>query len=88
MPSSKTKGSIPVRAGSRSRQIRARQDCQPFTLPSQKGEAAKSAVATGCNASEARNFATMSASEAKSRFTWTVQVRYIIQVPVVPTRFM
>ena len=85
MPSSKTKGSIPVRSGSVSCQIRARHDCQPFTFPSKKGELAKSAVATGCSARPTRNFFTMSASEAKSRFTCTVQVRYIICVPWLPT---
>ena len=42
---------MPVRSGSVSCQIRARQDCQPFTLPSKNGELAKSAVATGCSAS-------------------------------------
>ena len=66
-------------------QIRARHDCQPLTRPSKNGEAAKSAVATGCSASPTRNFCTMSASEAKSRFTCTVQVRYIICVPWLPT---
>ena len=55
-----------------------RHDCQPFGLPSKNGELAKSAVAIGCSASDTRNFFTMSASEAKSRFTCTVQVRYII----------
>jgi hypothetical protein len=38
---------MPVRSGSVSRQMRARQDCQPLTLPSKNGEQAKSAVATG-----------------------------------------
>jgi hypothetical protein len=46
---------------------------------------ANSAVATGCSASATRSFCTMSASDAKSRFTCTVQVRYIICVPCVPT---
>jgi ABC-type transport system substrate-binding protein len=44
MPSSNTNGSIPVRDASRSRQMRARHDCQPFTLPSKNGEFANSAV--------------------------------------------
>jgi len=56
--------------------------------PSKKGELAKSAVATGCSASATRSFLTMSASEPKSRFTCTVQVRYIIDFPMVPTRSM
>ena len=60
----------------------------PAGRPSKKGELAKSAVATGCNASATRSLATMSDSEAKSRFTCTVQVRYIIWVPCVPTRPM
>ena len=88
MPGSKTKGSIPVRSASRSRQMRERHERCPFGLPSQKGELAKSAVATGCSARATRSFCTMSASEAKSRFTCTVQVRYIIAVPSVPTRPM
>ncbi len=65
-----------------------RQLLRPLGLPSRKGEFAKSAVATGCKASATRNFFTMSASEAKSRFTCTVQVRYIIVFPMVPTRSM
>src|SRR3546814_2932229 len=44
-----------------------------------KGELANSAVATGCNARLTRNFFTMSASEAKSRFTCTVQVLSIMR---------
>ncbi len=65
--------------------MRERQDLWPFVLPSKNGELAKSAVATGCNASATRNFCTMSASEPKSRFTCTVRVRNIICVPWVPT---
>ena len=38
-------------------------------------------VATGCSAKPTRNFLTMSASDEKSRFTWTVQVRSIISSP-------
>jgi hypothetical protein len=57
-------------------------------LPSRKGELAKSAVATGCNASDTRSFFTMSASDAKSRFTCTVQVRNIMSRPIVPTLSM
>jgi hypothetical protein len=49
---------------------------------------ANSAVATGCRAIATRIFCTMSASDAKSRLTCTVQVRRIIVVPVVPTRAM
>ena len=79
---------MPVRSGSVSCQIRARQDCQPLMSPSKKGELAKSAVAKGCSARPTRNFFTMSASEAKSRFTCTVQVRYIICVPWLPTSRM
>jgi hypothetical protein len=64
MPSSKTKGSIPVRLASRPRQMRERQHRWPFGLPSKNGDEAKSAVATGCSASATRSFFTMSASEA------------------------
>ncbi|OIQ68765.1 hypothetical protein GALL_496400 [mine drainage metagenome] len=60
---------MPVRVASRSHQMRERQDLWPFGLPSKNGELAKSAVATGCSASAVRNFCTMSASDAKSRFT-------------------
>ena len=77
-----------MRASSSPRQMRDRQERWPFGRPSKKGEEAKSAVATGCSAMATRSFLTMSASEAKSRFTWTVQVRYIICVPCVPTRPM
>ena len=49
------------------------------------GELANSAVAIGCSASETRNFFTMSASEAKSRLTCTVQVRSIMSRPSLPT---
>ena len=68
--------------------MRARQLRCPFGLPSKNGELANSAVATGCSASATRNLRTMSASDPKSRFTCTVQVRYIICFPWVPTRSM
>ena len=86
MPASNAKGNIPVRALSSPRQMRDRQDLCPFRPPSKNGDDANNAVATGCNASATRSFCTMSASDAKSRFTCTVQVRYIICVPCVPTR--
>jgi hypothetical protein len=63
MPSSKAKASMPVRSRSVCRQISERMDRKPFGLPSVKGELAKSAVATGCRASDTRSFRTMSASE-------------------------
>ena len=66
--------------------MRERHDLWPFTLPSKTGLDANSAVATGCKASDTRSFCTMSASDEKSRFTCTVDVRYIICVPWVPTR--
>jgi ParB-like chromosome segregation protein Spo0J len=88
MPSSKAQGSIPVRASSRPRQMRERQERCPLGRPSKKGEDAKRAVATGWSARATRSLATMSASEPKSRFAWTVQVRYIIWSPCVPTRPM
>jgi hypothetical protein len=50
-----------------------------------KGELAKMAVATGCQASETLSFLTMSASDAKSRFACTVEVRYIMSRPSLPT---
>ena len=55
---------MPVRLSSSPRQMRLRQDLWPFSLPSKKGDEAKSAVATGCSASATRSFFTMSASEA------------------------
>lgn len=58
---------------------------KPFGWPSVNGESANSAVATGCNASETRNFLTMSASLAKSRLVWMVQVRVIMSRPSEPT---
>ena len=79
---------MPVRDSSSERQTRARQLLWPFTLPSKKGELANSAVATGCSASATRSFCTMSASDPKSRFTCTVQVRRIMVVPMVPTSRM
>ena len=60
-------------------------DRKPLGLPSVKGEQAKIAVAIGCSASDTRSFLTMSASSAKSRFTWMVAVRYIMSRPRVPT---
>ena len=59
---------------------------KPFGLPSVNGELANSAVAIGCSARLARNFFTMSASELKSRFTCTVQVRSIMSRPSLPLR--
>ena len=84
MPSSKAKGNPPVRSGSVSVHTSARVEIRPEGLPSRKGELANMAVATGCKANDTRNFFTMSASEAKSRFTCTVQVRYIMSRPLVP----
>ena len=85
MPSSNTQGNMPVRAASRSRHTRLRHDLWPLGLPSKNGEFANSAVATGCKASATRSFCTMSASDPKSRFTCTVQVRRIMTRPLVPT---
>ena len=84
MSPSNTNGSTPDRSGSVSSQIWLRNDCQPFGLPSVKGEFANSAVATGCSAIETRNFSTMSASDPKSRFTCTVQERSIMSRPSEP----
>ncbi len=53
---------MPVRAGSVSDQMWLRYERKPLGLPSVNGELAKSAVASGCSASEVRNFFTMSAS--------------------------
>ena len=85
MPGSKAKGSMPVRSGSVSRQISLRKLRNPFGLPSVTGEFAQSAVTIGCSASDTRSFCTMSGSLAKSRFTCTVQVRYIMSRPSLPT---
>ena len=85
MPSSKAQGSMPVRSASVSVQICERIDRKPFGLPSVNGELANSAVATGCSASDTRSFLTMSASSTKSRLACTVQVRYIMSRPSVPT---
>ena len=85
MPCSNANGSMPERSSSVSRQISERNDRKPFGLPSVNGELANSAVATGCSASETRSFFTMSASEEKSRLVCTVQVRYIMSRPSVPT---
>ena len=85
MPGSNTNGSMPVRLRSVSRHTSLRIDRKPLGLPSVKGEQAKIAVATGCSASDTRNFLTMSASSAKSRFTWMVAVRYIMSRPRLPT---
>jgi len=76
---------MPVRAGSVSVQTLARAERKPDGLPSLNGELAKSAVAIGCSARLTRNFATMSASEAKSRLACTVQVRNIMSRPMPPT---
>ena len=76
---------MPERSGSVSRQISERNDRNPFGRPSVNGELANSAVATGCRASETRSFFTMSASEEKSRLACTVQVRYIMSRPSLPT---
>ncbi len=76
---------MPVRSASVSSQISERQDRKPFGLPSVKGELAKSAVAIGWSAMPTRIFCTMSASSAKSRFAWMVQVRYIMSRPRPPT---
>src|SRR3546814_2211028 len=86
MPSSNTKGRRPQRSGSVSVQMWLRELRKPFGMPSVKGELAKSAVATGCNARLTRNFFTMSDSEAKSRFTCTVQVLSIMSRPSLPFR--
>src|SRR5215831_7995238 len=67
---------MPVRALSVSRQTSLRKDRKPLGLPSVKGEQAKIAVTTGCSANDTRNFLTMSASSAKSRFTWMVLARF------------
>src|SRR5580704_19364825 len=85
MPFSKAKGSMPERALSVSRQISERKDWKPFGLPSVNGELANRAVPTGCSASDTRSFFTMSASEEKSRLVCTVQVRYIMSRPYLPT---
>ncbi len=76
---------MPVRAASVSRQMTERCESAPVGLPSMKGELAKSAVTTGCNASPARNFLTMSASLVKSRLAWIVAVRNIMSSPSAPT---
>ncbi len=76
---------MPARLLSVSVQICERNERKPFGLPSVNGELANSAVATGCNASATRSFFTMSASDEKSRFACTVQVRYIMSRPSVPT---
>jgi hypothetical protein len=76
---------MPVRSGSVSVQTLARAERKPEGLPSTKGELANRAVATGCRARLVRNFATMSASEPKSRLACTVQVRNIMSRPSPPT---
>ncbi len=76
---------MPERALSVSRQISERIDWKPLSLRSRKGEEANSAVESGCSASETLSLRTMSASLAKSRLTWTVQVRNIMSRPIVPT---
>ncbi len=62
-----------------------RQEERPFGLPSVKGEEAKSAVASDCSFIDTRILRRMSSSDEKSRFTWIVQVRYIMSRPWVPT---
>ncbi len=79
---------MPVRSGSVSVHTLARADRKPFGRPSVKGELANSAVATGCSSRPTRSLRTMSASEAKSRFTCTVQVRSIMSSPRLPTSGM
>ncbi len=76
---------MPERSASVSVHICERNERKPFGLPSVNGELANSAVATGCSASDTRSFFTMSASEEKSRFACTVQVRYIMSRPKWPT---
>ena len=76
---------MPVRSASVSRQISVRNERKPFGLPSVNGELAKSAVAIGCSAMPTRSYFTMSASDEKSRFTCTVQVRNIMSRPRLPT---
>ncbi len=76
---------MPVRALSVSVQTLARAERKPLGRPSTKGELAKRAVTIGCSARLTRNFFTMSASEAKSRFACTVQVRNIMSRPIEPT---
>ena len=85
MPGSNAHGSMPARWLSVSVQICERNDRKPFGLPSVNGELANSAVAIGCSASDTRSFLTMSASDEKSRLVCTVQVRYIMSSPSVPT---
>ena len=81
MPGSKAQGSMPVRSLSVSSQICERNERKPLGLPSVNGELANIAVAIGCSASPTRSFFTMSASEEKSRFACTVEVRYIMSRP-------
>jgi hypothetical protein len=88
MPSSNANGSMPVRRRSVSRHTSERIDLKPLGRPSVNGEEANSAVAMGCSARETRSFLTMSASSAKSRFTWIVAVRYIMSRPPLPTSGM
>ncbi len=85
MPFSNAQGIMPARALSVSRQISERNERKPFGLPSVNGEFANKAVATGCSATETLSFLTMSASEEKSRLVCTVQVRYIMSRPYLPT---
>ena len=85
MPDSNANGSMPARALSVSRQISERNETNPLGLPSVNGELANSAVATGCSARPTRSFFTMSASEEKSWLVCTVQVRYIMSRPSLPT---
>ncbi|OWK21832.1 hypothetical protein AJ88_12255 [Mesorhizobium amorphae CCBAU 01583] len=68
-----------------SRQMSPRQLCNPFGRLSVKGELANSAVDSGCSLSDTCILRRMSASLSKSRFTWMVQVRYIMSRPFEPT---
>ena len=79
---------MPERSGSVSVHICERYERKPFGRPSMKGELANSAVPRGCSASDTRIFCTMSASDEKSRFACTVQVRNIIWRPRRPTLSM
>ncbi len=72
---------MPARAWSVWRQTSERAERKPLSPPSVKGELAKSAVATGCKASETRSFLTISPSLEKSRLVCTVAVRNIISSP-------
>ena len=76
---------MPERWLSVSRQMSPRQLCSPFGWLSVKGELANSAVESGCSFSDTCILRRMSVSLSKSRFTWIVQVRYIMSRPLEPT---